>query len=74
MLVLASQRKSTSLVNHTCFSTFVESTSLIHNNIHNPQTVIHKFINIHESTLFVIILPGGNTEVLIIIRRRRHLL
>ena len=44
----------------------VKST-LIHNNIHNPQTVIHKLmnihelINIHESTLFEIS-PGENTD------------
>ena len=44
----------------------IESTRLIHNNIHNTQMVIHnlinihKLINIHESTLFEI-LPGGNT-------------
>ena len=46
----------------------IASISLIHNNIHNLQIVIHKSINIHklnnihESTLFEI-LPGGNTCV-----------
>ena len=48
----------------------LESTRLIHNNIHNTQMVIHnlinihKLINIHESTLFEI-LPGGNTAMYI---------
>ena len=47
----------------------IESTRLIHNNIHNTQMVIHnlinihKLINIHESTLFEI-LPGGNTDIM----------
>ena len=50
----------------------IESTRLIHNNIHNTQMVIHnlinihKLINIHESTLFEI-LPGGNTEYVSIV-------
>ena len=67
---LTGQRKSTSLVNRfPLLHMRIDSTRLIHNNIHNTQMVIHnlinihKLINIHESTLFEI-LPGGNTAVI----------